>query len=280
MSELMRRAAKMVMGFGIFIVVLAVSKNITRADFIYYPEDEFAKEHVQDCVELQDAGVGGRTYTVSGEGVTSYVSPDSTEQVNTLKNGSSRRIYYLFKQPEADRIWGCLNTNEWVSMDKLSLKYDETCFMEEYSAYIRDTENDRYNSRFIPEVKGYDLEKIDKMYLYPGDKDYQSWEDWGQPDYIYSVIPTRVYTDEDGKLWGYVNSYNWGHIRGWYCISDLPRTAVMDYDDDGRLGLTDAYICLKAALGISDSRIPDDIGCEYTLDAVHKLLKYALKIRK
>ena len=200
MRKLMRNAAKAVMGFGIFMAVLAVSKNVARADMIYYPNDAFQKEHKQQCEELEDAGTGGMMYTVSGEGVTSYVSPESEEKVNDLENGSRKNIYYLFKQLATNKIWGCIDAGEWVPMDKLVKEYNETDFMRDYEAEIKDTKLDRKNDFFmVPEVKGYDVTKVDKMYLYPGYEYVREWKSAGQPNYGYTMMPSKVYTDKDGK---------------------------------------------------------------------------------
>lgn len=264
-----------------FCLTLIGMKSAVKADFILYPKDEFEKEHSRECEEANESNMAVRNYTVSGEGVNSYVSPENENVVNLLIKGSEHTIYFVYKEKKSDQLWGCLDAGEWVKMDQMVLKYDNISFMEEHAAEIKDTDS---SLQVIPQVNGYDLKSIAQMAEYPGGEPYSYV--WGgnlnfnknSEGYYTTVMPKKLYEDKDGKLWGYIDAYNTGYIKGWYCISDLPKSAVRDYDGDGKITLTDVQLCLKAALRIGDSRITADTGCDYSLDDAQMLLKYALKI--
>lgn len=108
---------------------------------------------------------------------------------------------------------------------------------------------------YTNELSGYAVELPIQLYEYPGAKYYTSAIN---ENYGYSMlksgefVPSKVYTDENGKVWGYVSNTNLPNGTAWYCISSLSKQSNNlkgDVNLDTKVNLLDAKLVLRAAIG-------------------------------
>lgn len=216
---------KLVLGAAFCILFLGMQKQDTSADIIYFPRDEFVEEHEREC-EQQWNHYGGRRYKVK-ENAAVHESPEEEDTVGKLDKGDIIRIYYIYKDPNNNAVWGLEERRRWILMQHLEVIYDHTQFMSDHASEL---------SAYHGELEGYELYTPLYLYEYPGHpggdiaQEKGMYRDKPLTDWL---TPQTIYTDPDGKVWGYVDTYNCGRIKGWYCISDLPVSGSQDYNENG-----------------------------------------------
>lgn len=184
-----------------------------RADVIWEPQDDFYEKHSSDCTRVN------RQFIADGpDGVVIlYESPESPKEVATWENGYQTWISFAYED-EQGIVWGFPYELEeksgWVPMEYMKVVYDSISFMEEHRSQIENQDG------FLDESY-----KDDTIYYwkYPGSDDggsinMQNWD--YMPDY------SSVYTDEEGRSWGYVG-YFVGYRGVWICL-DNP---TADYEE-------------------------------------------------
>lgn len=236
---------KVLLGMAFCFLWFVGGKEITHADCIWFPEDQFQQEH--SCEKQWDLNEG-RYYEVTAESVGVYQSPDSEEPHKAVEKGETLRIYYIYKDEETNKDWGCYFEGCWVPLEGLKLVYDATEFRKDHESEIQG-----YNN----ELEDYEVVLPVTIYHYPGAEettneigDYHTADPQFYPED--TLTPEEIYIDEEGKVWGYLRTYHWGYIRGWYCISDLPKRpdsyVAGDMNLDGNVSLDDARKVLRVAL--------------------------------
>lgn len=194
--------------FSLLLALLAVSALAlpVSADVIWEPQDSFYETHRDECDYVN------RQYELAGYNgkVTLFTAPGGMTKT-TLDNGLQATVQFTWKGK--DTVWGFLirwgdsYVEGWVPMDDLSLVYDSWEFITDHAGEI--TEADLVPVDFSEAV----------LYRYPHgpvredtlteDTDYQP----------FSQSFSRLYTDEGGLRWGYVNYYM-GHQESWVCLDD------------------------------------------------------------
>lgn len=258
---------KLVLGMAFFFLCLAGKQEEVKADIIYWPEDGFEKENKDTCVEVRDC------YEVSAEAVDVYETPDSTVSYDKIKKGETHLVYWLHED-DNDNLWGCIGGRFWVPMDGMAKIYDHDDFVAEHCKNV---------GNYDHELDKYEIKLPLDLYEYPGSESviYTAMKDWGDwtggADWL---VPELIYASDDGEVWGYIDTYNWGYVKGWYRISDFPQNAIRDYDNSGSIDLADAQTVLKASLKIVDKvkYTVDDVDYGYSLSDAQLVLKAALKI--
>ena len=177
-----------------------------RADVIWEPQDDFYEKHRSDCTHV------GRQFIADGPDgkVILYKSPELDNEVGTWENGY--KVWISFTYEDAQGIlWGFPSEVEeksgWMPMEYMKVVYDSISFMEEHRDRIENQDG------FLDESY-----KDDKIYYwkYPGSDagsniNMQDWEH--MPGY------SSVYTDEEGRSWGYVG-YFYGFRDVWICLDN------------------------------------------------------------
>jgi hypothetical protein len=193
-------------GLGIiscFMIALLMSKPV-KADLIWTPNDDFFEKHYEECEQL------GRSYTANGED--GYVElrkdPLTKETVENVKNGAEFFVSFTYTD-KTDQVWGVVEYDDstgWISMEDLTIIYDNISFMEEHKDEIK-----AYQGEFDDIDLG---EEPIQFYQYPGSgtsiSAIEIKED--KPEF------SNTYEDTEGRLWGYI-AYHLAH-RGWICLSD------------------------------------------------------------
>jgi len=149
---------------------------------------------------------------------------------------------------------------------------------------------------YTNELSGYKLELPIKLYEYPGAKYYTSaiYENYGFSMLVSGAfVPSKVYTDENGKVWGYVSDVNLPNGAAWYCISDINSDINKENNNlkgdanlDKEVNLADAKIVLQAALGVTKLSGQEQINADVNDDGKVDLkdakivLKTSLGIKK
>ncbi len=246
------------------------SKEAVWADSIWFPEDEFVKEHEGECVKLMNH-YGGRKYVTLVSNIPICDSPEGWSYDNVIRKGDIYNIYYLYTDPEDGRLWGCTAESTWLPMKNMQLIYDGVEFNKEHQSKI---------GTYTGAIQGYEAVFPLRLYDYPGSKTVIEKMEADDLDQEISLegwmMPAYFYQDEEGRLWGYMDSYNMGYHKGWYCISDLPRSIIRDYNQNGSLDLSDATILLRAALKLDNMK--KENGQSFSLEDAQRVLKAALHI--
>lgn len=179
---------------------------LVHADVIWEPDDDFYEKHRSDCTHV------GRQFIADGpDGVVIlYESPTSDKEVATWENGHQVWIAFTYEDGQGV-VWGFPSEGErnsgWMPMEYMKVVYDSISFVEEHSSRI-DEQSGCLDESY----------KDDKIYYwkYPGsdEGDSISMQNWDyMPDY------SSVYTDEEGRSWGYVG-YFYGYRGIWICLDN------------------------------------------------------------
>lgn len=200
------------------LVLAAALASPARADIMWEPQNNrFYETHRSQC-EYENRG-----YLANGEkGFVSLLdAPNGSQVLAQYENGEKLWVYFIYQ----DR-WALTCTwdgsrkeiSGWIPLGELSLVYDYQSFAEEYADRIRP---------YAGEFAGYDGDAAEvRFYEYPGAAESkQTWEtsgDWHVLDNLTGTAEqdsyiSQVFTDEDGRTWGYVG-YMYGHLDGWFCL--------------------------------------------------------------
>ena len=193
------------------------------ADVMWEPDNNSFYNNHRDKCEYEN-----RSYYANGPDgfVTLLDAPNGSMVRAQFENGKKLRIYFIY-----DGSYGLAaywvdgkETSGWVPMPELELVYDFICFEEEYADRITD-----YNGEFA-DYDG-DAEAVN-FYAYPGAPEVSQSFDvaklaqhmgdilenlTGTPEY--SSYISRIFVDEDGRTWGYVN-YMYGRLNSWFCLDE------------------------------------------------------------
>ena len=235
----MKKARLLILGLISFLLLIGLPYTSARADVIWTPSDGFFEKNYEKCVQV------GRSYYVNGkEGYVQVLkSPSSSHKIGCIANGNSLYVSFSYRDKNGED-WGVVQykidekgttppawsdegaATGWVKMDSLLVIYDNISFMEEHKKDLKEYKGD------------YDFNKCKEklvFYSYPGSgvvcytlsmKDYK--------DFPTPLDISSIYTDEQGKDWGYVVYYR--NIRtAWICLSspedeNLPKTMAEKAD--------------------------------------------------
>lgn len=188
------------------------------ADILWSPMDnQFFDSHHQECEYL------GRSYYANGSAgfVTAWEAPGGTYVREQYRNGEVLWVGYTY------RSWGLVSRWEdgeeisgWVPMADLYLVYDHISFEEEYGAQFQD-----YSGEFADYEGEAGEEFCFWEYPYAGEPDTriaitQDMLDALRGSGEQSSYISKVYVDENGRNWGFVN-YLYG-IRNFWILLDDP----------------------------------------------------------
>lgn len=199
------------------LVMLLALPAPAYADIVWEPDNRFYEKHRDQCTYIDR-----QYYANGGEGfVTLWDAPGGAMVQDQYQNGFTLWVYYQYQD------WACVTVfgdegeiSGWVPMAELSLVYDHISFEEEYGDQIRP-----YNGEFA-DYAG-DAEAVN-FYKYPGAPEIaQTWEtggDWHVLDNLTGTAEndsyiSQVFTDEDGRTWGYVG-YMYGRLNAWFCLDE------------------------------------------------------------
>lgn len=205
---------------GLWTLAMLLALTVPAyADLMWEPSgDRFYESHRDQCE------YNTRSYYANGsEGfVTLWDAPNGSMVKAQYENGEILWVGYTYQGK-----WALVSRWEdggeisgWVPMADLYLVYDHISFEEEYTDQIRP-----YNGEFAD----YDgnVEAVN-FYKYPGAPEItQTWEtgtDWHVLDNLIGTAESdsyisQVFTDEDGRTWGYVG-YMYGRLNAWFCLDE------------------------------------------------------------
>ncbi|MEY8386866.1 hypothetical protein AALC17_06130 [Oscillospiraceae bacterium 38-13] len=203
---------------AVLLVVLTVS---AQADLLWAPADNAFYEKHRNELELVD-----RKFTANGEKgfVTLWDAPGGSGVEAQFENGEVLRVYYVYQD------WGLIlagdnwdNICGWTPLADVSLIYDRISFEEEYKDQIRD-----YQDEFAS-YSG-NLSRV-CIYEYPGapaakleiDSQMVRMELWqerltGTAQEMSAI--SRIFEDEEGRTWGYIDFLDYDYLAGWFCIDE------------------------------------------------------------
>ena len=161
------------------MMLLAGSAATLHADLIVCPEDDFFKEHDEECEYV------GQLYTAAGDAGVVYVysSPISNEIVGEIPNGTDIWIDFTYQTKEGV-LWGVqtprrdLSLGQWMNLTEF-----------EIAKTAEDFEREHQDA----------LEPIEQTYTL------------NDPKTVIRI--TKKYTDESGQVWFYIEvdagMYGW-----------------------------------------------------------------------
>ncbi len=225
-------------------LIFGTMMSKANADVILTPDDEFYKEHREECKYNNQ-----RMYYVEGEngGAVLYENPESDVIALEYKNGDKVQIFYLYTAPD-NSVWGYAQrikftgnkrefTDGWIKMSNLILIYDNISFLEEHEHEFENYEKGTYT------VNASENNPV-TVWKYPGGDIYTTTNSSDFLDYI-----DAVYTDGNNNVWGYVNM-GFPLRQVWVCLtnphavdkSDFPPPAAPEKDNAAQ------YIAIGASV--------------------------------
>jgi hypothetical protein len=186
-------------------MLLMGSTATLHADLIVCPEDDFFKEHEEECK------VAGQLYTAAGDAGFVYVfsSPVSSEIVGEIPNGTDIWIDFTY-ETETGVLWGVqtpkknLSLGQWMNLTEFEITKTGEDFEREHQAALEPIEK----THTFGEQRGYLT-----LWAYPGSDQIHNQIN-SQDVEPGAVIPmTRKYTDEAGQVWFYIEVNE--RINGW-----------------------------------------------------------------
>ena len=200
------------------------------ADVIWEPMDDFYSSHPDEC-EYE-----GRTYIANGEKgyIEIFESPDSNNVIDSIENGNMFYVSFIYSSKAGDmgvveyavedgKVTASYGHNEkvksgWIYMSKLAVKYDNTSFMQDYGEKVENFEGN--TAEYIK--AGTEV----YFYSYPNSGEVETSL---ETDESFSV--SAVYTDQNGRIWGYVNYY-YGIKNCWVCLSEPENGETPEIEQD------------------------------------------------
>lgn len=212
----------------LFSLTLLFSMGLSAyADVVWEPENDFYWEHSSECA------YEGRTYLTNGpEGYAAVMkTPTSAIQTDYILNGVELYVSFTYtdsvgglwgvveyakdENSEVTTAWAWDGGSGWVSMEEMSLVYDNISFCEDHQE-----EFETYGG----EMDGYEIQDTMYIWTYPGSgEEAGAFVSMGE-DFQISESISDTYTDENGQIWGRVG-YFYG-ARGWVCMTDPENAAL------------------------------------------------------
>lgn len=201
--------------------LLAVLAVPARADILWEPfDDVFFDRHREEMALVI------RNFRANGEEgfVTLLNAPGGRREEARYENGTPLLVYNSWRDWGLICVWeqtedGFQETYGWTPLSDLVLIYDHISFQEEYGGEIRE---------YRDEFSGGGEVSLVNFYEYPGAPEVKSSSQPKEYEMVRDALtgtPTerscisQVFTDEEGKTWGYVE-YLYGRVQGWFCLDD------------------------------------------------------------
>lgn len=208
---MVRKITRWITWFMLCLFVFFSTSKIVKADLIVEPEDAFYRSHRNSCTYVS------RFYIANGEKgySTIYVNPESKLSVYKVTNETE--FYVGFSYDKSGTTWlyceVAIKANDgsvtykkgWIPDADCYLKYDGIAFYNDHESEL---------SNYQGEFKDYQVKNEILVWLYPG-----SGEVVRRFKELDASHISSVYTDEDGRDWGYLGYY-FGKVNSWVCLSD------------------------------------------------------------
>ena len=187
------------------MMLLAGSAATLHADLIVCPEDDFFKEHDEECEYV------GQLYTAAGDAGVVYVysSPISNEIVGEIPNGTDIWIDFTYQTKEGV-LWGVqtprrdLSLGQWMNLTEFEIAKTAEDFEREHQDALEPIEQ----TYTLNEPRGYLT-----LWEYPGSEHIENYIDSWNLDPKTVIRITKKYTDESGQVWFYIEvdagMYRW-----------------------------------------------------------------------
>jgi len=166
-------------------------------------DDSFYTDHSEQCQYVN------RVYTVN-EPVPLYQNPESQLLIGTAQTGEEIVVTYIYTDPQGKQ-WGICGQYDypygWFCMDGLTPIFDSEAFRQANS------------SKIIPEEGTLDPSYTGQTVIF---REYPGSERVRGSSTVFEGNPpgyTEVYTDAEGRRWGYVTNY-FGHKNCWICLDE------------------------------------------------------------
>jgi len=188
------------------------------ADVLFTPDDLFYKTHSEQCTYV------GRSFYLNGkDGYVDFRSAPDSIVLDRLENGTAIHVYWQYENWGSTTIGsGKSQTDGWICLDDLVLKYDHISFEEEYGDKIKP---------YSGEFSDFD-QKIPciNFYAYPGAPEIRMTESLKDntsfsQDFMNALTSTTqsaissVFIDESGLTWGYIGYWR-GYRNIWFCLDN------------------------------------------------------------
>ncbi|MCI8442763.1 MAG: hypothetical protein HFG27_09565 [Provencibacterium sp.] len=201
---------------ALLLFLLPVQAN---ADVLVEPEDSFYRRHAEDCDGLF------RWYQANGEeGYAAMLDQPGGHVIANIRNGTELFMSHVYR---GSGEWGYTEQDAslegiaaarkgglsgWINLSGLRPVYDSVAFREDHAQQILPFSGDMGSLMQAERVQ---------LWKYPGAPAQETFLE--KIDDSFQLA--GCYTDEDGRLWGWVGYYRgWRDI--WVCLSDPENTAL------------------------------------------------------
>lgn len=208
-----------------FIVTLCMASNLVIADLIATPNDDFYKEHYEDCKHSV------RTYIANSKNGYAYIyrSPESEQTITYVLNGT--KVQTTFTYIDSNEVtWAVVEDTSilgefekdagWIRLDEFTVVYDHEEFLKDHQEEI------------LAQPVDWDLSTYQNniyLWTYPN-SGIQSGVIDPTTEYAANYTKTydQYYVDDAGNRWVYIGYYM--IKKGWICIDDPENDAIADVD--------------------------------------------------
>lgn len=182
-----------------------------HADVIWEPyDDSFYLNRQGDFLLTQE-----NYYVNSPYGAADVYDKPSGRVIDTLENGQGFYVYYTYE--DKNGVWALDDDGRYVLLSELLNVYDKEFWADHEGEIVSEA----------PEGLHLELQAQEPIlaWTYPGGRNWETTV-WEAEDVVNSC--TAFYTDEDGRIWGYIN-YWYGRLDAWVCLtSHYDRTLELD----------------------------------------------------
>lgn len=209
-------------GIGLLsLALLAVLAVPARADILWEPYDNAFFDRHRDAMTVVI-----RDFLANGEegSVTLREAPRGGKVVARYENGTKLCVYNVYRDYGLIRVWeetedGWQETYGWTPLSDLILIYDHLSFQEEYGGEIRDYRDEFSDGGEVSLVNFYEYPGAPEVKDSYRPQEYEIIRDALTGTRTERSCISQVFTDEEGKTWGYVG-YMYGRVEGWFCLDD------------------------------------------------------------
>ena len=201
---------------------------LVYADMIILPQNDFFSRNRNECEYI------GHSFYANGEGgsVSLKKEPGSKEEVYTIQNDEILNVSHVYYHngeawgvsgiytPEARLVYG------WVPLSQLSIIYDYHLFAEDHQNEFRPYAGDYQELLTAEQIV---------FWKYPGSGIVINIMQENVEEFIGNFINgsgrlepyiSHVYTDEQGRDWGFSGWGNMYDKQVWICLSDPENSEI------------------------------------------------------
>ncbi|MCL2158176.1 MAG: hypothetical protein FWH48_02080 [Oscillospiraceae bacterium] len=234
---------------------MLASTALVYADALVEPQNDFFFRHRSECEYID------QSFYANGEGgsVSLKEEPGSKKEVATIQNEEIldvSHVYYhngeawgvaVIYTPETLWLYG------WVPLSQLLLIYDSRAFIQDHNEELEPYNGDYQELLTAGQIVfwKYPGSGIIMFIMQENIEEFIGYYIEMSKDENYGPYISYVYTDEQGRDWGFSGWGGWGSNNSWICLSDPENSEIPAFTENATTSFLESAENNSPKTGIS-----------------------------